>query len=277
MRSASKDYQISLLDFDWLGCYVRDNTLCYTTPEGPKKIIRVDFQLNSIFQSLVLRIILPVVLIATAFEAHRANMSPLQCTMCNTSDAKRCGVCHSASYCSQACQKADWLLHKIICKSFTALPERPSPSHKLAFLLPTASKTPEIIWVKCEQRTEDEGYGSIQWERSDIDGILSSEQVLPEYKGGIPEHKLIKRNALRGFNLHYTVQVICRDTFLIDGSKSNSCVMEITKGKMTHDWRGPIVVMRQPGTEIDPRFYEDVTAAELGIVVDYFLSYGRKF
>ena len=111
----------------------------------------------------------------------------------------------------------------------------------------------------------------------DTGGILSSEKVLPEFERGIPERKPIKRNVLRGFDLYYTVQVICRDTFLIDGSKPNSCVMEITKGKMTHDWRGPILVMRQPGTEIDPDFYEDVTAAELRIVVDYFLSYGKNF
>jgi hypothetical protein len=127
--------------------------------------------------------------------------------------------------------------------------------------------------VNCELRTEDEGYGSVQWEMPDTDGILSSEKVLPEFEGGIPERKPIKRNVLRGFNLDHTVEVVGRETFLIDGSKSNSCVIEITKGKMTHDWRGPIVVLRQPGTEIDPRFYEDVTAADLRIVVDYFLSY----
>jgi hypothetical protein len=111
----------------------------------------------------------------------------------------------------------------------------------------------------------------------DTGWILSSEKVLPEYKGNMTERKPIKRNALRGFDLDHTVEVVCRETFLIDGSKPNSCVMEITKGKMTHDWRGPIVVLRQPGTAMDPRFYEDVTAADLRIVVDYFVSYGRGF
>jgi hypothetical protein len=44
---------------------------------------------------------------------------------------------------------------------------------------------------------------------------------------------------------------------------------------MTHDWRGPIVVIRQPGTAIDPRFYKDISAADFRVAVDYFLSYGR--
>ena len=44
---------------------------------------------------------------------------------------------------------------------------------------------------------------------------------------------------------------------------------------MTHDWRGPIVVMRQSGTATDPLFYKDIKAADLRVVVDYFVTYGR--
>jgi hypothetical protein len=160
----------SLLGFDWMGCYLCDNTLCYTTPRDLKNMI-------------------------------------------------------------------------LLCLN-------PNPYLSLLFVI-----------------------SYCQWEMSDTGGILSSEKVLPKYEGGQTERKPIKRNALRGFNLSHTVEVFCRETFLIDGSKSNSCVMENTRGKMTHDWRGPIVVLRQPGTEIDPRFYEDVTAADLRIVVDYFPSY----
>ena len=80
---------------------------------------------------------------------------------------------------------------------------------------------------------------------------------------------------LRGFNLSHTVQVIGRETFLIDGSTPNVCVRHTTKGRMTHDWRGPIVVMRQPGTAVDPLFYEDIRASDLRVAIDYFLSYGR--
>lgn len=48
---------------------------------------------------------------------------------------------------------------------------------------------------------------------------------------------------------------------------------------MAHDWRGPIVVMRQPGNVRDLGFYEgyeDMMAADLRVAVDYFISYGRS-
>lgn len=36
------------------------------------------------------------------------------------------------------------------------------------------------------------------------------------------------------------------------------------------------MVIHQPGTEIDPLMYEDIMLADLGIVVDYFTSYGHE-
>ena len=106
----------------------------------------------------------------------------------------------------------------------------------------------------------------------DTDSLLQIENLDPEYLN-IREYKDITRNVLRGFSLSHKVQVIVRETFLIDGSTPNACVRQTTGGKMTHDWRGPIVVMRQPSTVIDPRFYEDIRAADLRVAVDYFLSY----
>lgn len=193
------------------------------------------------------------------------------CTICNASDAKLCSSCHSISYCSKECQKADWPLHKTICKGLTTLLPRPSPSHKLAFLFPVDSKEPKLIWINCEhQIDEDDG---IAWEKADVCSILETENVDSKY-GTSAEYKPITRNPLRGINLNHTLKVICRDAFLIDGSTPNICVRQTTRGKMKHNWCGPIVAMRQPGTNVDPRFYEDITAADLRVVVDYFLLYG---
>lgn len=101
---------------------------------------------------------------------------------------------------------------------------------------------------------------------------LEIENLDPKYQHA-REFKSIQRNVLRGFNLSYTVKVICRETFLIDGSTPNVCVRHTTKGQMTHDWRGPIVVMRQPDMGVDPLFYEDIRASDFRVAIDYFLSY----
>ncbi|KAK0103241.1 hypothetical protein ONS95_005275 [Cadophora gregata] len=199
-------------------------------------------------------------------------MATPTCSVCNSSNTKFCSTCRSSAYCSPACQKLDWPLHKTICKAFTSLPARPSPSHKLAILFPVDSKDPTLIWIECERRVdEDDG---MAYEVPNTEAVLSVEDTDPKYKSG-KEFKPIQRNALRGFDLSYTVQVICRDAFLIDGSTPNVCVRQTTKGEMTHDWRGPIVVLRQPGLGIDPLFYDDVRADDLRVAVDYFLYYGR--
>ncbi|MCJ1343142.1 hypothetical protein MMC31_001333 [Peltigera leucophlebia] len=45
---------------------------------------------------------------------------------------------------------------------------------------------------------------------------------------------------------------------------------------LVSEWYSPIVVMRQPGTEMDPLVYEDMTLADLRVAVDYFISYGNE-
>jgi hypothetical protein len=69
------------------------------------------------------------------------------------------------------------------------------------------------------------------------------------------------------------VEVTVQETGLVDGSMSNICVQHTTKAWMTHNWSGPIVVMRQPGTAVDPLFYEDVKAGDFRVAIDYLLTY----
>jgi len=158
----------------------------------------------------------------------------------------------------------------MLCKALITLPSRPSPSHKLAILCPVDSKDPQLIWIQCEKRVDDED--GIAWETPDTQYVLNVEHLDPMYLDA-REFKYIKRNVLRGIDLSYTVQIIGRETFLIDGSTPNVCVRHITKERMRHDWRGPIVIMRQPGTAVDPLSYEDIRAGDFRVAVDYFLSY----
>lgn len=46
--------------------------------------------------------------------------------------------------------------------------------------------------------------------------------------------------------------------------------------RLAHRWKGPIVAMRQPGTETDPLMCEHITLADLNIFVDYFTSYDHE-
>jgi hypothetical protein len=46
----------------------------------------------------------------------------------------------------------------------------------------------------------------------------------------------------------------------------------VYKGAVAHTWNGPVVALRQPTTDIDPRVIEDVTLGDLRLVVDHFSS-----
>ena len=104
------------------------------------------------------------------------------------------------------------------------------------------------------------------WYMPKIRVVLGSDNPHPEWKA-------VQRNAMKAFALNHTLQIVCRDAFLVDGSKPNRSLKEITNGKLGHDWRGPIVVLRQVGLEADPLYYEDVTLGDLRHAVDYFLWY----
>jgi hypothetical protein len=66
---------------------------------------------------------------------------------------------------------------------------------------------------------------------------LEIENLDPKYRNA-REFKNITLNSLRGYGLSNTVQIIARETFLVDGSTPNVCVRHTTKRQMPHDWRG---------------------------------------
>lgn len=72
-----------------------------------------------------------------------------------------------------------------------------------------------------------------------------------------------------------------RDTFLIDGSKSNIAMYASASGgsvgSIPHDWRGSMVVMRKRGLGIDPLCYMDITLADFRHIMDYFVGYRKEF
>jgi MYND finger len=196
-------------------------------------------------------------------------MSFSNCTICNSPNSRSCASCRSVAYCSLECQQADWPVHKTLCKTFKAFQSstRHSSSSKLGLLLPVDSKTPRLVWIECEQIENDEYEPPSEYPH--VQSLLGTDKPFPE-------HKPINRNVFRGFDLDHRVYVVCRETFLVDGSKTNICVAELTRGAMLYDWRGPIVILSMPGTSIGACMYQDITLSDLRTAVDYFLSYGDE-
>jgi hypothetical protein len=73
------------------------------------------------------------------------------CTTCDRVGTKICSGCKSIHYCSTACQKMDWPIHKIICKDYAPfLHSRPSSDHHSAIYFSPDEFQPRFIWLRFE-------------------------------------------------------------------------------------------------------------------------------
>lgn len=73
------------------------------------------------------------------------------CASCDEHATLACSGCNTIRYCSQACQKADWSIHKIICKKYKEfLLTSPGPDHHSAIYFSPDKPQPRFIWVRYE-------------------------------------------------------------------------------------------------------------------------------
>lgn len=117
--------------------------------------------------------------------------------------------------------------------------------YRRAILSKQDQARPSLIWVECETMYES-GIGP--WEYARVDSPLGDDNPYID-------QRYIQENTRRDKNLSHTIEVIFRDTFLLDGSKPNRSI-EIAvgaSGSRTHKWREPGLVMRKRDLGINAR------------------------
>lgn len=185
--------------------------------------------------------------------------SSTRCTICNRPEANACTQCHASAYCSTACQKYDWPVHKLLCKSYAAfLPTRPSALHFATILFPVDAPAPQLIWVECAVAARLSGPTQVP----QPDGVLG-------YPIGNQERVPINFSHTRQFgmtNKSVVVTSIYEEDF--PGALPLNVSIRNTVRKSVRTWTGPTVVMSQPGKEFRLPTYQDVTLADLRVAVD---------
>jgi hypothetical protein len=85
-----------------------------------------------------------------------AQPSPVEnlCAMCEQPGVHACAGCHAIRYCSKLCQKMDWPLHKLLCKTYKDFDDktRPKPHdsciYKRAIHFPENGNAPRFVWMR---------------------------------------------------------------------------------------------------------------------------------
>lgn len=206
-------------------------------------------------------------------------MDPLVlCTICGSPEARRCGGCRSAAYCSLECQQTDWRTHRLLCRKFAACAQdnfaaRPSPNHYLAILFPMTEKRPSLVWVdskKDEYEVRDYfhpvlnhllhipgnnyiGRGLRQVRANVLRGRENNQDTLHIWflDPDVPPRNIITNQAIHG-----TIPTLIGDTW----------------GEFI--WKGPVVAVMRKGTDFEPRHSTDITLTAYRDAIDY-LGYYR--
>ena len=193
------------------------------------------------------------------------------CAVCGKEDAHICMICYSAAYCSPDCWQKDQRVHEMLCWEYAMMKRtRPAVSGdwRLAFCFPVDKHVPRVIHVQVEQQ-KDEEYGfPFSFHRARLSDLLGDDDPCT---GKI----LIQRRPRQDKNLKRTISLFHRDAFLRDGSSTNTSVQRFV-GLTKHSWRGPMIMMRQPGIDVDPRTYIDAAISDLTITCDYLSDYTRS-
>lgn len=111
------------------------------------------------------------------------------CAMCRLPGSLACAGCNSIKYSSKACQKGDWLVHKLVCKTFKDfLITRPTSEHDSAIYFPADEDSPRFVWLKygtCEQHVP---YKELQSLGISLRWIKQSDQIEVSHNAAQNEH-----------------------------------------------------------------------------------------
>jgi hypothetical protein len=159
------------------------------------------------------------------------------CTTCDRVGTMLCSGCKSIHYCSTACQKIDWPIHKIICQVYTQfLPSRPGAGHHSAIYFDPAKAQPQFIWLRFEA-----GHSHPSFEDLEEYGV-SEERI----KSGTLEE--LSRNPMldRHIESHHIILSVPEAAKLCpccnEGHVSNDSLIKIDQ-ELADFFRGPILAV----------------------------------
>lgn len=186
-----------------------------------------------------------------------------KCANCYQPGAKTCSGCKNILYCSAKYQKADWSVHKIVCRPYaTEFAERPIPEARRALYFPPDELEPRFVWVKDTVPPE---YGT----------LMLGQGALVETTGIY--HYPWTDEKIPGY-----MYVQCCTDLMFQGREPNHSIVNVVKGKTDFNPIGPWMVLHYDTIKGDIPDEEeealtDMDTALFHVVIDWIRCYPSHF
>ncbi|KAF1830653.1 hypothetical protein BDW02DRAFT_92701 [Decorospora gaudefroyi] len=199
------------------------------------------------------------------------------CDECNDEGKWRCSGCLSGWYCSKACQKKAWSVHKVLCKTLKDFQIRPAPKttregFTRAIYFHPEESTPRFVWLKHKCVPAEDQHTSA-FTLVCPGALAANNEEEAKYNDDISmRNSWIQRNYALLRELPYTIWVSHREGFLHDGSRHNKATDKISDLQSRHlyDWRGPMIVYGRE--EFEGRI-QDLFPVDLRLIRHWLNSY----
>ncbi|KAI3399139.1 hypothetical protein diail_7718 [Diaporthe ilicicola] len=198
------------------------------------------------------------------------------CAVCRKDDVRlsACGICFGVWYCSSACQRTDWQIHKMLCKAYSES-GRPQDGklYSRVFFFHPDKHLPEIQWLDLAEENFRHSLMGTGSEPPGADSQVGTDVTLPIQPPGV--------------TYGYQLEIARRDQaeFVTPNvNQSLAAAIASAGGTNMTTWKGPVVVSRGglnqhqramdleefiPGMGVLP---EDVTMADFRCCVQWMAN-----
>ncbi|THY20174.1 hypothetical protein D6D02_01974 [Aureobasidium pullulans] len=184
-----------------------------------------------------------------------------QCAVCSE-PGKLCGSCENIHYCGPVCQKADWKVHKLLCRSFKAARDPPGPDMMRVIAFPFHSAKPEFLWMPIKP-------GEVK--RPLPGKFFGSGGFGGPGRPALTDELSFVQDIKTGKRLHHRITVQFRDEFRTDGSLPNASVLALTGGPCLKKFAGPVLVFGNTDTKEGEKIQSiDLDTSDLNVIKDWF-------
>ena len=216
------------------------------------------------------------------------------CSNCLEPAQHCCRRCSGVHYCSQKCQTIDWKFHKHLCAEFRDLKDRPSTNHVLAVFFPEYGSKAQLVWIAKKEEIVDvdsisKSLEPLVWlQVGNVRGVARQTTTMGERRQKKKELDKIMGLEEDKSAIKCIVYLLLRKDNIMDGSKPNTSIGTVTKGRTPFSWRGPILAILTKGgippqgnKSVAERFEEsyvvkhgDMDLIDYRDLIDFFADYG---